>query len=214
MKPVSPSNMVYVTVTTKWVSQITNIMRLSQIMNDSSIDANDVVQIVGQVVSLPKKISNRIDFIGFSTKDIKEGDIVIFASSVINDVELIGDDEEAVPHYKNMFYYRGVEYFAVDIRKIFGVIRNNEIIMINGYTMCDIYEDSKIIIPQHLRKIKKAAKTTMLYIGNSLTSKEPITAQSGDTVYFNNAKAAKYKLGNKKFCIIPQNHILGREVVK
>lgn len=173
MKPVSPSNMVYVTVTTKWVSQITNIMRLSQIMNDSSIDANDVVQIVGKVVSLPKKISSRIDFIGFSTKDIKEGDIVIFASSVINDVELIGDDEEAVPHYKNMFYYRGVEYFAVDIRKIFGVIRNGEIIMVNGYTMCDIYEDSKIIIPQHLRKLKRQQKQLCCISGTALHQKNP-----------------------------------------
>lgn len=208
----SPSNYVFVSVKTKWTAHISNIMKVAQIENNSSVDSSDVVSITGVVQSLPIMITeNIVGFEGFSTKDIRIGDTAIFSSNVINDIVMDGEEDII---YRNRCYHQTKEYFAVDIREVFGVIREEKIIMINGWVMIEPFEESKIIIPQHLRKTKNAVKSNIIAIGNPRTTENRITAKTGDRVYFNSMKAAKYQINGKKFCILHQNQILGRDIEK
>lgn len=206
----APLNNLLVKVDTKYIGNITDIMRLSAIQDNSSIDPSDLVNIYGEVVSVPLKIQDKREYNGFSTDNIQVGDIAIFSYLVISELVTIQDKDDA--EFKNRVWYKGEEYFAVNIKNLFGVIRNGEIIMLNGYVMTTQYEESKIIVPTHLRRIKQAAKCEVMHSGYSKTNETPIGIESGDTVYYNPFIAQKYQIKGKKFCIVTQNKILAKKV--
>lgn len=203
-------NNILVTVDHKYIGNMTDIMRLSAIQDNSSVDSSDLVNIIGKVVSIPKVISNKREYAGFTTENIQIGDVAIFSYLVISELTPIPDKDDC--NFKNRIWFKGVEYFAVDIKNVFAVIRNGEIIMQNGYVMTTIPEESKIILPTHLRRVKKAAKCEVMHIGYPKTNKTPIEIEQGDTVYCNPFSAQKYQIKEKKFCIITQNNILGKKV--
>lgn len=205
----STINNIFVKVDTKYIGNMTDIMRLSSIQDNASVDGVDLVNITGEVVSIPKAISNKREYAGFTTDNIQIGDIAIFSYLVISELVAIPDKDDC--NFKNRIWFKGVEYFAVDITRIFAVIRNGEIIMQNGYVMTTVPEESKIIVPTHLRRIKKAAKCEVMQTGYPKTNKKPIQIQQGDTVYCNPFMAQKYQIKGKKFCIVTQNHILGKK---
>src|SRR5574343_816799 len=118
------------------------------------------------------------------------------------------DTETDEPKFRNRMWYGDKEYFMADIRKIFGVIRGEEIIMLNGYVMTTQFEESRIILPQHMRKIKHAARAQVMHIGHPKSGVPSIDAEMGDWVYFNPFKAQKYTINEKKFCILNQDQIL------
>ena len=153
----SPENNVIVKVKTKYIGNISKILQLSSIQNGASVDSVDLVNIIGEVVSLPRTISNKIGYKGFSTKDINIGDTAIFSYSIIHDFVI--PSEDADPIYRNRMFYKGEEYFLADITKIFGVIRDGEIKMINGYVMASTFSESVLVLPSALKKLKKAAET-------------------------------------------------------
>lgn len=204
----APTTNVLVSVKTKYTSHISKIMKLAAIQNLSSVDPADVVNIVGTVESIPKELPKTKDFEGFSTKDLEVGDTVIFSYRVICEMLATETDE---PKYKNRIYYGDKEYFAADIRKIFGIIRGEEIIMINGYVMATEFFESKIVLPQHMRRIKQAARSQVMHIGLPKENAKPIDVYAGDYVYFNPFVAQKYTIGEKKFIILSQQHILGKD---
>jgi len=196
-------NNLLVRVDTKYIGNMSDIMRLSAIQDNASVDASDLVNIYGEVISVPKAISKTKEYEGFSKDNIQVGDIAIFNYLVISEIVAIPDKDDV--EFKNIIRYKGKEYFMVDIRNLFGVIRNGEIIMLNGYVMATQYEESKIILPLHLRNIKKAASCEVLY-----ASEENLSP--GDSIYFNPTLAQKYQIKGKKFSIITQNKILGKKV--
>lgn len=204
----SPENNVMVKVKTKYIGNISKVLQLSAIQNGSSVDSVDLVNIMGEVVSLPHTISNKIGYKGFSTKEIQVGDIAIFSYSIIHDFVI--PYENADPIYRNRIFYKGNEYFMADITKIFGVIRDGEIKMINGYVMTGTFQESTLIIPASLKKIKKAAETEVMNIGGSKTTETLIDVTQGDKVYFNSTTAQKYQINNKPFSIVSQNKIFGK----
>jgi len=112
-------------------------------------------------------------------------------------------------------WFKGEEYFMVDIQKLFGIIRDNKITMVNGYCMVEeMSNPSVLILPQHMKNVIQAASATLTNIGSNLDHLQPVKAKPGDTVYYNPSILQTYEINDKKFGIISQRHILGRKVGK
>lgn len=206
-----PLNNVVVQVETKYHSNFSNMVKRANLNPGSQINPADYVNIVGKIVSIPKSISTRFDYKGFTTNDLYEGDTAIFRYDVIYD--FLENQEGDEPTYRNLVWFKGKEYFMADIQKIFGVIRAGEIIMVNGYCMLEnMSNPSALILPQHLKNVIEAASATITHIGNPLKGKKKILAQPGDRVYYNPAKLQNYEINGKKFGILTQSQILGRKI--
>lgn len=200
-------NKVLVKVGNKHIQSISNILRLSAIQNNTSIDPADYVSITGDVIALPKRIFG-IGYEGFSTDNIYEGDVAIFSYQVIYDILYKAATDKF--EYRNMVTYEGEEYFLADIRNIFGVIRGGDIYMVNGYVMLTEYPKGIIVLQQSSKKVKGTTHSTVMHIGNPKTDEIPIDVVSGDEVLFSPTKPQHYKIGDKPFIILRQNQILGR----
>jgi co-chaperonin GroES (HSP10) len=205
---ISPQDNVIVRPETKYIGNISSLLKIAAIQNNSSVDQTDMVNIKGEVISVPKSISKTRDLEGFSTSDIQPGDIAIFSFKVIYD--FVQKEPDAEPVYRNRIFYNGVEYFAAHIRHIFGVIRAGEIIMANGYVMVSGFEEPKIFIPAHQKRVKGTTTSHIMHIGNPLIGETSITAKQGDEVVFNPKYAQKYQINGKPFCILQQSQILGK----
>lgn len=208
----APTNKVIVHPKTKYIRHISDLMKRSSIQNGASVDPADVVNIVGEIVSIPQQISDNIQYQGYSTNDLQIGDIAIFSFKVIYD--LIIKQENGEPIYKNLIKYNGKEYFSCDIRNLFGVIRDGEIIMVNGYVMLEEFEQDRIIMAQSLKKQKRAKSSHIMHIGSNRQHLPSIQASNGDLVFFNADKAQHYEINGKKFIILQQDRILGKEIVE
>src|SRR6185503_16913859 len=142
---------------------ISNILKVAAIENNSSVDPSDLVQIVGEVVSIPERITNELrGYEGFSTKDIQIGDTVIFRFDVICQFTNISKVGRI---YKNRIWWEGKEYWNCDIQKVFGVIRNGEVKMLNGYVMLTDFETSKIVLSHANAGLRGAQSSVVMYYG-------------------------------------------------
>lgn len=208
----SPLNNVLVTIDAKYIENFSNMLRQASLNHGSQINPADYVNIIGTIVSIPQEISNKKEYKGFTTNDIKIGDKAIFRYDVVFDFT---EQEDGSAKFKNCFWYKGQEYWAVDILKLFAVIRDGKIIMLNGYCMLeDIATPPMILLPQHMKRFANAAKATLTNIGNPMCHVKRIDAQEGDIVFFNPNLIQVYKIRGKEFGILPQHHILGREIQK
>jgi len=208
MKLQTTSNNVLVKVQTKMIKHFGKIMAIAA-ANNLPANPADCVSITGEVVAIPKKITQDHWHTGFTTDDIKVGDTAIFSHQVINDLD---DTYKDIPVYKNRIEIKAEEYFLADIPHIFGVIRNGEIIMVNGWVMLTTFTESKIVLPQSMKRLRHATKAEIMHIGKPRTNMTPINAKQGDTVYFNPFIAQKYEINDKPFTILPQEKILGKDV--
>lgn len=207
---VAPINNVLVKIKTKYHKNISNILLTADFNPANQLNPADLVTIVGEIVSLPLSISDRRDYKGYTTKDLKVGDTAIFRHDVIYD--FTGRTEEEFK-YKNSIWYKGEEYWKVDIQKLFGVIRDGKIIMVNGYCMVeDCPPPSTLHLPQTSKKLINTAIATLTQIGKNLDHLNPIEAIPGDKVYFNWSKLLRYEMNKKPFGIIPQRLIFGKKV--
>lgn len=195
---------------TKYISNFSSIMKIAAIENNSSIHLEDLCNIVGTIVSLPRTISNDRWHKGFSTKDIQVGDTAIFSFSIVYDFyqrEHMGE-----PVYKNLITYHGEEYWLADITKIYAVIRNGEMLMVNGYVMATPFAEDKIVISAAHKKSKKTKSSEVMHIGNSKENTPKLSIKTGDTIYYNSQIAQKYQINNKPFIILQQHQVYGKEV--
>lgn len=207
----SPVNNVIVQVDKKWVSGITDVLRQAQLNPGNQLNPADCVNIVGTIVSLPRAISNAIGYKGFSASELRVGDTAIFRYDVI--FAFAEQKENQDPIHKNEIFYGGKSYWAADIQKIFGVIRNGEIVMVNGYCMIEeMSNPSGLILPQSLKKLMQAQTATISHIGNNLTHLPRLDVQPGDKVFFNPLIVQNYQIKGKKFGIISQKHIFGKKI--
>jgi co-chaperonin GroES (HSP10) len=198
----SPQNNVIVKVDNKYIGNISNIMKLSAIQNNTSIDPSDYVNIMGEVVAAPLSICKRVDYKGYSNDNIQVGDIAIFSYSVISNMTITEDDKL---NFKNRVWYNGDEMFLCDIMNIYAVIRNEEMIMLNGHIMAETHEDSRIILPSSMKKTKGTVSSTVIYTG-----KNKIDIKNGDVIYYNPFMAQKYQIKGKPFVILRQQHVLAK----
>lgn len=204
-------NNLFIKVAHPYIGNITDILRVSAIANGSSVDSSDIVNIVGEIVSIPKSITTeRRGYAGFSTKDIQVGDTAIFRFDVIHEFKMLSKTERT---YKNRIWYNGEELWSCDIQKVFGVIRDGEIHMVNGYVMLTDFIPNKIVLSQMHSNVREPQKSQIMHIGSPRTNANPIPAQMGDFVFYNPHLAAKYQIKGKPFRIIHQNQILGKEVM-
>lgn len=205
----SPLNNVLVTIDRKYVGHITDVLRTSQLTPDSQLNPADLVNILGTVVSVPRGTSDRIDYKGFSTNDLKAGDLILFRYDVIFAFAKQAESEE--PVYKNEFWYKGKSYWRVDIQKVFAVIKKDAVKMVNGYVMLEnVPEASKIILAASQKKIMQAGSATVTHIGRSLTHKKKVNVKPLDTVFYNPLIVQKYQIKDKKFGIIKQDKLFGK----
>ncbi len=206
----SPQNNVIVTIPEKYIANLSNMIRMANLNYGSQINPADFVNIIGEVVSVPKLISKRHDYIGFTAKDIRKGDKAIFSYAVIF---TFTEKEDNTATYRNMFWYKGLEYWQVDIQNLYAVIRNGKIIMVNGYCMVEeMSEPSMIVLPASMQKLIRASTATLTQIGNNLEGVPKIEAQVGDIVHYNPAKLVKYEIKGKTFGILRQKDICGVEI--
>jgi len=210
----SPTNQVIVTIRPKWIRHISSIMKLAAITDESKINPADVVNIVGEVVSVPKKIeTHKREYEGFSTKDIKVGDMAIFSYKIVFDLvppKMVVEDDTIEPVYRNRFIYKGDEYFTADITNVFGVIRNGKIIMVNGYVMTEKYKEQMIILPQYYRRNRRTAESEVINTGNPKETKNKQPIKPKNTVLFHDRSAQHYVINDKHFCILQQEQLLAK----
>jgi co-chaperonin GroES (HSP10) len=207
----APINNVIVQIETKYIRNITDIIRLAHVHN-AQINPADCAQIIGTIVSIPKRVTTDVmGYEGFTSADLRVGDIAIFRYDVVFDFVQLEESEDAT--FRNIVWFKGKEYWVADIQKVFGVIRGEEIVMVNGYCMVeDISPESKLIMAQRQRREVPAAHATLTGIGNPLTYMKKIKAEKGDTVYFNRKMLQTYQINKKTFGIISQHQILGYSI--
>lgn len=200
-------NNVIVKVTTKYIRNFTDLLRVAAIQHGSTIEPNDYVNIIGEVVSVPKGISKGKMHKDFSSKDIHVGDTAIFSYQVIaTRTHKDGDDE---PIYKNRIWYKGQEYFAADITMIFAVIRKDEIRMQNGYVMLEqMSPPSAIILADDTKRMNSTTNAIVSHISEKYHHVKP-----KDRVYFTPNKLQLYQINGKPFGIIREKDILGKEIL-
>ena len=201
----SPINNVIVSVTTKYIRNFSDILKMSAIQDGSTIEPMDYVNIIGEVVSVPKIVSYKRDYKGFSTEDIKVGDKAIFSYMVIGTT--VQKEPDAEPIFKNLINYRDKEYWAVDIRELFAVIRDGVIRMQNGYIMVEEMKKSPIIYL--MQDTKKANNTASAVVSHSRSNGiAPL-----DRIYFNPNKIQIYQINGKPFGIVREKDVLGKEIL-
>jgi co-chaperonin GroES (HSP10) len=205
----APINNLLIKFDTKYISHYSNIIKAANLNPGSQVNPADLVNIVGEVVSVPRSITRgKRGYEGFSTEDIRVGDTAIVRYDVIFDFDVNAESNEQF--YRNATVYKGKEYFKCDIQKVFGVIRNGEIIMVNGYCMIqDMSKPSQIVLPQYMTSLTRACQATLAQIGSNEQGRERIEAAQGDTIFYNNNKVQTYKLQNREVGIIRQRDILG-----
>jgi hypothetical protein len=208
----SLQNNIICSIYPKFISGYSNIIKAANSNPGSQLNPADLVNIVGTVVSIPKRITtDKWGYQGYSTKDIQVEDKLIFSYTIVYNLEEVEFSD--VPLYKNMFWYQGKEYWKVDIQQAFAVIRDNEIIMLNGYCMVeDMDVEAKIYLPQYLQRIAKTGSGILSHIGNPLEHKEKITAKQGERIYYNPNLLQRYQIKDNKFGIIRQDQIFCAEV--
>ena len=82
----SVQNNLVITMATKYIRNISDIMKRANIQNISSVSPTDMVQIIGKVESIPKRVTTcKRDYKGFSTKDLQVGDTLLFRYDVVYD---------------------------------------------------------------------------------------------------------------------------------
>lgn len=201
-------NNLIVTVKTKYVKNYTSILKQAQLVNQTEFNAADLVNIVGEVISVPKHIDDTEEYAGFSAEGIFPGDTIIFRYDVI--YAFAREKEVDAPIYRNLFWYKGQEYWTVDIQKVFAVIRNGEIIMKNGYVMIENIEmPSTLIIPGELKKLLSVGTATVTNIGDNRTNQNKLWIDQFSTVYLNPRIIQRYQINNHFFGIVEQRHIFG-----
>lgn len=201
-------NNLIITMPTKYIRNISDILKRADIQNISSVSPADLVQIVGTVISIPKKIrTNRRGYEGFTVNDIRVGDKCFFRYDVVYDLKAVSEKDNI---YRNMFEYNAKEYWLLNIQKLFGVIRDDRIIMLNGYVMIQDFNDDVIYLPNYVKKFKGTKKSKIICIGNPKSKEKTIPAYVDDIVFFDPSKTSKYQISGKPFRIIQQKFLLGK----
>lgn len=166
----SPINNIVIKIDVRYLEDLTSAIRMANLHPGTTINPADYANIIGTVVSLPKAISNRREYKGFSTKDIKIGDTIIFRYDV---VFRFTEHEGKQATFTNLISYKGNDFWLCDILKAFAVIRDDKIRMLNGYCMLEnISKPQMIILPQHMKRMVNSATATLTHIRNPRTNQK------------------------------------------
>ncbi len=206
----SPADSIFVTVKSKYTKDFTTLTKRFALENNTSVHLEDLVTITGTVASLPKTISKDKQDRGFSKDNIQVGDELIFSFNVIYD--FFQKEHEGELFYRNRITYKGKDYWAADITKIFAVIRGEEIIMLNGYVMAMPFSEDLIITQAETKTARKSKFSRVIHIGEPKQGQPKIKVSQDDQIYYNPKKVTKYEINRKPFIILTQQQFLGVKV--
>ena len=204
----SPQDNILVTVKSKYTKDFTSLTKRFALENATTVHLEDLVSICGTVYSLPKSLSQEKIDRGFSMDNIQVGDELIFSFNVIYD--FFQKEPEGEMFYKNRLNYNGKDYWAADISKIFAVIRNDEIIMLNGYVMAMPFSEDLIITQDYVKSTRKCKFSRVIHIGEPRTNQPKIEVSQDDQIYYNPKKVTKYEINRKPFIILTQQQVFGK----
>lgn len=209
--PRAPVNTIYATIEKKFYDTIEYASGI-KLYKDTGFHPEEAAMLQATVVSVPKEIIDRPDYAGF-TINVQPGDTILIRYDVVFSYK--DQPDRSTPIYDNVVLYNGVEYWKVDIQKIFGIIRKGEIIMINGHVCCDRLEEERpdygaLILPAHYRIAERSDKMVVKYIGLPLREQPTLSISPGDIVYCLPGVAQAYEINLQKFYIIKQSHLLGK----
>lgn len=206
----TPLNIFLVTITQKFYDEITFESGIT-LYHDTTFHPEEHAMLQAKVVAVPKGIQQRQDYAGM-TIDIREGDEILMRYDVV--YSYYDQPDRATPVYKNILYHSGEEYWKVDIQQIFAVIRDGVTTMLNGYVLCEQYNEavshSFLYVPEHYQTVQRKDKLRVKNIGKALQGYPSLDVQEGDIVYCSPGVAQTYRINREEFCIIKQSHILGK----
>ena len=205
----SGSTYVLLKVKSKFTAHFEKMIAAANLHVGTKVNPADYVNIVGEVVAVPRSVAKRHDLKGFSPADIRVGDQAIFSYQVIYDLEELPDGQFK---FRNELNYKRNGVFRAQLSHIFAVIRDGEIIMVNGYVMLqEISQPSQLVLVTAKRMTPNAVSATVVGVGNPLTTQRPIEVQIGDKVVLDHRKIQHYQIKDEKFGIVQQRHIYGIE---
>lgn len=199
---ICPYNNLLITIDKKFNDEL-HLPSGIKLFVDTVYNPQNHVTLRGKIVSLPKTIIKRIDYEGFSTKDLQVGDEVIFRYDVVFAYE--GQPKNDSIRYKNEVFWKGQSYWRCDILKCFARVRDGVTTPINGYVICEPFEEpSRIIVSHKLKSIPRTVTSKITHIGNPLSHMAPIDAKVGDTICFDPKKVQQYG----EYVVMRQNQVL------
>lgn len=204
----APQNNILVKIGNTFIRQVSDIMRVaSSEAGNTKLNPADLAQIVGTVISVPRGCKDRPGVVGYSAKDIRPGDTLVFRYDVVYSFDT------KRKKWRNMFYFNDQEFWICDIIKAFFVIRDEAIIMLNGYCMVEgIADPPQIVLPESMRNISEIGTAVLTHIGRPLEGKTPISTRQGDTVYFIPKRVQRYEIKGRPFGILRQQDIMGAKI--
>jgi len=204
----SPMDNLIVSIKSKYTKDFGTLTKRLSIGDATSVHVEDFAQIVGTVVSLPKSISQKNIDNGYSLEGINVGDTVIFAFNVVFD--FYQKEPDGAPIYRNRISTGLKDYWLADITKIFGVIRGEEVSMVNGFVMATPFKGDLIFTQPQNRRSRVAKSSEVMWVGSPRTTQKPIDIQQGDTIFYNPKKTTKYQINDKPFIILSQQNVFGK----
>lgn len=210
--PTAPLNTVYATLDRKFYDTIEFASGIT-LFKDTGFHPEESAMLEGTVVSVPKALMKRPDYAGMAI-DIKPGDRILMRYDVV--YSYTHQPERDTPVYKNVLLHEGVEYWKVDIQKVFAVILAEGMRMLNGYVFCETVPEERgdyglLIRPEHFRTEERRDKLRIKYIGEPLIGQPTLFLLPGDIVYTAPGMAQSYEINVQKFLIIKQSHIIAKE---
>lgn len=179
---------------------------------DTTFHPEEAAMIIGKVVSVPKTIQKRLDYEGV-TCPVRPGDTILMRYDVVSSYK--DQPDRSTPTYKNVLLYKGVEYWRVNILQVFAILTGSKWKMINGYVLCNPMKKindfgSTLIVPDSYRESLCNDTMKVRYIGETLTTEQPLPIYAGKEIHVKPKVAQHYELPNgDSFYIIKQSHILG-----
>lgn len=213
--PVAPLNTVYVTLKKKFYDTI-DFASGVKLYRDTSFHPEEQAMLEATVVSVPKGIMQRADYEGMQVA-INPGDKILMRYDVV--YSYIDQPERDTPIYKNVLLYEGQEYWKADIQKIFGIIWEDKIIMLNGYVLCDHKVEEKksriLIVSEQMSPInyeqpRNSDQLRVKYIGQPLSGQPTLPVAPGEWISCVPGVVQTYDINLQTFYIIKQSHIVGK----
>ena len=150
----------------------------------------------GTVTALPRYNNRKMDIV--------IGDQIYFSYLVVYDMEIRDRD---TPIHRNLLYHNEQNYWKVANDQIYFRVRNNEMLMLNGYFMLDIVEEeikSSIVIPEYLKKQKLIGRARVV------KGSDDKVAEFGDLIFFDRRFVEVYDIFGKEIYILGKDRILGK----
>ena len=145
----APANKIIVYPKTKYTKNITDLMKRAAIQNGATVDPSEVVNIVGEVVSVPLQISETKDYEGYTLNNIRVGDTAIFSYKV---------DNKYAPKFEGSIFYND-QFLDIDweIKSSDIILSDKDSSILDSQSkMCNFLYNKCL---EHLEKEYQLAKT-------------------------------------------------------